>query len=445
MYSLTIYKGDDHYKVESLGSRKAFSIGRHPLNEIYLEDPSSSISRFHAALFLDAEGHYFLQDLGSKNNTYVNDKKREYGILNEGDKIQIGDYDLVFEKRTVKGKKKKPTLSVVEDKGKELIKTVLSPFFFPREEINKLKDKPEGLLLLYKLNRLENEGQELEESLQLVCELLFEAFKPDRVLVALFEHDGENLACLGRYPDEKGESKVSRTMIRHLLDEKRMFIARDALDDERLKMKGKTAKSVLELQLKSIACIPLQWDGDVKGILYLDSTKKAGLFDESQAQLLSLIGDDLSLYIENTLHHKRVQDERARLETRLEMEDTLIGHSPGMQDALKYVVKIADTDASVLITGETGTGKDLLAKVLHQNSRRKGKPFIEVNCAAIPENLLEAEMLGVIANFPGFHNKEPLKGRFVLAHGGTIFLNEIGELSATLQARFLDVLDNMKV
>jgi transcriptional regulator with PAS, ATPase and Fis domain len=123
------------------------------------------------------------------------------------------------------------------------------------------------------------------------------------------------------------------------------------------------------------------------------------------------------------------------------MGNAIIGISPATKNIIKTIEKLAETDASVLITGETGTGKDLAAKILYQYSKRRGRPFIRVNCAGIPDNLLESEFFGVIANYPGFHNKEALKGKFELANGGTIFLNEIGELPQRLQAKLLDVLE----
>lgn len=119
----------------------------------------------------------------------------------------------------------------------------------------------------------------------------------------------------------------------------------------------------------------------------------------------------------------------------------IIGHSPGMQEIFELLPLLAATDATVLITGETGTGKDLLAETIHRASKRAQYPFIKVNCGAIPESLLESELFGHKRGaFTGAHSDKP--GMFRLAQGGTIFLTEIGDLPLPLQVKLLTVLDD---
>jgi len=119
----------------------------------------------------------------------------------------------------------------------------------------------------------------------------------------------------------------------------------------------------------------------------------------------------------------------------------IIGHSPKMQEIFDLVPVISQTDASALITGETGTGKDLLAYTIHQTSKRSRYPFIKVNCSALPESLLESELFGYTRGaFTGADTDKP--GMFRLAHGGTIYLTEIGDLPLPLQAKLLTVLDD---
>lgn len=120
-------------------------------------------------------------------------------------------------------------------------------------------------------------------------------------------------------------------------------------------------------------------------------------------------------------------------------EEIMIGLSPAMQRVYKIIGRVANSNATVLIRGETGTGKELVAKAIHYNSNRKNRAFIKVNCASIPENLLESEMFGYEKGaFTGALNAKP--GKFELAHRGTIFLDEIGEMSLNLQAKLLRVL-----
>ena len=123
---------------------------------------------------------------------------------------------------------------------------------------------------------------------------------------------------------------------------------------------------------------------------------------------------------------------------------SLLGHSPQMERVFRMVPGIAQTDSSVLITGETGTGKDILAEVIHQQSARAKGPFVKVNCGALPESLLESELFGHRKGaFTGATENKP--GRFKLAHNGTLFLTEIGDLPLPLQVKLLSFLDDQVI
>jgi two-component system response regulator AtoC len=150
----------------------------------------------------------------------------------------------------------------------------------------------------------------------------------------------------------------------------------------------------------------------------------------------------VELTVGRALQHRRQSDTVAELQESLVRRDArerIIGASPVMRDVYKLIGRVADSDASVLVTGETGTGKELVAETLHQSSRRARGPMIRVNCAALPETLLESELFGQEKGaFTGAVARR--KGRFELADGGTIFLDEIGELSPGTQKRLLRVL-----
>ncbi|MFZ5763461.1 MAG: sigma-54 interaction domain-containing protein [Thermodesulfobacteriota bacterium] len=151
---------------------------------------------------------------------------------------------------------------------------------------------------------------------------------------------------------------------------------------------------------------------------------------EGNAPGLLVVVEDLSLF-------RALEKERGG---GLEVKG-IIGHSPRLQEVLDFVPVLAHTDATVLLTGETGTGKDLFAEAIHHASRRAGAPFIKVNCGALPENLLESELFGHARGaFTGAHADKP--GMFRLAQGGTIFLTEIGDLPLPLQVKLLTVLDD---
>ena len=127
-------------------------------------------------------------------------------------------------------------------------------------------------------------------------------------------------------------------------------------------------------------------------------------------------------------------------EQRERMFHGIIGQSDKMQEVFRLVESVADSDSTILINGETGTGKGLIAKAIHNKSHRKDKPFIQINCGAIPENLLESELFGHVRGaFTGATS--PKQGKFEVANGGTIFLDEIGDMSSDLQVKILRVLE----
>ena len=141
---------------------------------------------------------------------------------------------------------------------------------------------------------------------------------------------------------------------------------------------------------------------------------------------------DSDLFTQNSLVLAKLNQEK--------QANAIIGRSQKMQEVFNLVEKVADCDSTILITGETGTGKGLVAKAIHQYSNRKNKPFISINCGAIPENLLESELFGHVRGaFTGATVSK--SGKFELAHGGTIFLDEIGDMSPDLQVKVLKVLE----
>lgn len=151
----------------------------------------------------------------------------------------------------------------------------------------------------------------------------------------------------------------------------------------------------------------------------------------------------VSAFVEKRKLSKEVNLLKSRLDKRFGFEN-IIAHSPNMKELLERVRIVANTRATVLIVGESGTGKELIANAIHQNSDRKGKPFLPINCAAIPSNLVESELFGYEKGaFTGAEKTHP--GRFEQADGGTLFLDEIAELPLELQAKLLRVLEEKVV
>jgi two-component system, NtrC family, nitrogen regulation response regulator GlnG len=135
---------------------------------------------------------------------------------------------------------------------------------------------------------------------------------------------------------------------------------------------------------------------------------------------------------------------KEELKDRYQLEKTIIGNSPAMRDIYKTIGKVAPSDVTVLVQGESGTGKELIARAIHYNSKRLGKPFIPLNCAAIPKELLESELFGFEKGaFTGASERK--LGKFEQANGGTIFLDEIGDMPFDLQAKILRVLQEREI
>lgn len=154
--------------------------------------------------------------------------------------------------------------------------------------------------------------------------------------------------------------------------------------------------------------------------------------------------EEIKLVVRNALERKRLSEENRYLKRELESRHTsaaIVGESPAIQRVLKMIEKVSYNRSTVLILGESGTGKELVARAIHQNSPRRNKPFVTVNCGAIPEPLLESELFGHMkGSFTGaIANKQ---GLFELADGGTFFLDEIGETTPTIQVKLLRVLQD---
>ncbi|PKN69402.1 MAG: hypothetical protein CVU54_10255 [Deltaproteobacteria bacterium HGW-Deltaproteobacteria-12] len=203
--------------------------------------------------------------------------------------------------------------------------------------------------------------------------------------------------------------------------------------------------------IRSRICVPMILRGKTVGVLYHDNRLLSSAFRESDLELLSYFAalaafalDNVKAYEEIRRLNRNLSEEtlyykEEHLQT-LHFED-IVGESPGIKHVLSQIDQVTETDATVMIIGETGSGKELVARAIHRHSRRKDKPFIKVNCSALPESLIPSELFGhEKGSFTGATQRR--LGRFELAHGGTLFLDEIGEISQDIQVRLLRVLQN---
>ena len=197
--------------------------------------------------------------------------------------------------------------------------------------------------------------------------------------------------------------------------------------------------------LLSRVSVPLVGANGPLGLMHV-SSRNAHAFSEADSDLLSQIGTQISLALDNALAYGRLrasyddlQDQRLYLESEISAEfnfEDIVGNSPAIQHVMKQVAIVASTDSTVLLHGETGTGKELVARAIHRGSPRRERTFVKLNCAAIPSGLLESELFGHEKGaFTGALMQK--KGRFELADHGTLFLDEIGDISLELQPKLL--------
>ena len=192
-------------------------------------------------------------------------------------------------------------------------------------------------------------------------------------------------------------------------------------------------------ETSSIACVPMKIDGKIIGVVEIIDKEDGSPIQEEDMKTLTVIADLASMAITNARKIDQVKMENKSLKEELASKYQIIGESRALRKVISDAFKVANSKTSTLILGESGTGKELLARLIHQAGARKNRPMVVLNCAALPETLLESELFGhEKGSFTGANIRKI--GKFELADEGTIFLDEIGEMSTNMQAKLLQVL-----
>src|SRR5262249_15476279 len=207
---------------------------------------------------------------------------------------------------------------------------------------------------------------------------------------------------------------------------------------------------------RSVPCLPLLKRGALVAVLYLENKLAPAVFTPARLKLLEVLASQAAISLENTRLYRDLEEREAEIRAlkdqlyrenlalrdevdRASMFEEIVGTSAALQGVLSQIAKVAPTDSTVFITGETGTGKELIARAVHKRSRRSGCAFVSVNCAALAPSLISSELFGHEKGaFTGATQRR--LGRFELADGGTIFLDEVGELPLDTQVALLRVL-----
>jgi len=230
---------------------------------------------------------------------------------------------------------------------------------------------------------------------------------------------------------------ISRQVLKDVVRSDSPLIVEDARKDPRFA----NSQSVITHNILSILCVPLKTKNRLIGTVYLDHRGLPAIFSSEDVDFLKAFANLIATAIEKSDLYVKANEEIFQLKEVLHRTfeyPGIIGKSPKMHEVFNIVEKVAYSKASVMILGENGTGKELIANLIHTRSPRKAGPFIKVNCAALVETLLESELFGIeekTATGVGFR-----KGKFELADDGTIFLDEIGDMSLSVQAKVLRVM-----
>jgi transcriptional regulator with GAF, ATPase, and Fis domain len=290
---------------------------------------------------------------------------------------------------------------------------------------------------------------ELDDLLAALIDAVVEVSGADQGFLVLLEDEKPRVAVARTLRKEalsNPAEKLSDSIVQKVLRTAQPVIISDALGDA----EWSTAESVMHLRLSSVMCVPLRERGNLLGALYVGSSQIKSLFQPSDLEVLTVLAAQAALILQNARLVSALRRDNQRLGAQLEQlrSGSLLSigasTSSAMQEVMRTVAKVAGTEVSVLITGETGTGKELIAQELHRLSGRKDGPLVAINCGAIPEQLLESELFGYVRGaFTGADRSKP--GRFQSANGGTLFLDEIGEMPMGLQVKILRVLQERSV
>ncbi len=279
--------------------------------------------------------------------------------------------------------------------------------------------------------------------------------------VALLSTSGRDLEMVAEVDTMPGEETPQRIPLEHFSFASRVeageaVLIHDAQTELRPDIPGD--RLIIDPGGRSCMIVPLKFGERVGGGLYFGK-RKPNWYDRLDVEIATGIAAQVVVAIQ----HQRLAEDQQRLALaegrarRLEQRvaslkntlderygfDRIVGRSPSLKEALTLAAKVAPTETTVLITGDSGTGKELVARAIHTSSQRVEGPFVTLNCAALPETLLESELFGHEKGaFTGADRQKP--GRFELAAGGTLFLDEVGELSQSIQAKLLRVLQDRK-
>jgi len=418
---------------------ESLSIGRHPLNDLELPEPS--ISRQHCVIesqCAESGTEFRIRDLESANGVKVNGRAVTDQALRSGDRIQLGDCLLRFhedEPRMIVSAAAdiEETFRIGTAEMRE-IQAGVSRGAMP--DTGRYADDLRALLeISVALSDLRHIGEIQARFLERIVARIPADYAAAIPIISADLEGSMRRATQHASSESSLAQGISRTVLDQVLRTQEAILAGSTRSEFDLA----EAESIVQSGAKTVLAAPALVHGEVAGVIYLASAA-AGSFDAHHLRLAAAAAGILGAAVKRALALEDLEKENARLLSQIRIRHQIVGASPGIAKVLKDIQRICASDATVLILGETGTGKELAAQAIHANSPRSSRPLIAINCAAFAEGLMESELFG--------HERGAFSGAFALkrgifeqAQGGTLFLDEIGELPVALQAKLLRVLE----
>jgi Nif-specific regulatory protein len=425
-----------------------YTLGRASTNRVQLKD--DLCSREHAEVYF-ADNRWRLRDLKSLNGSRVNDEPLDADWeLSAGDEVLLGRTRMLF----VDDLAQLPDVPVPSDAASSdsmIIKKRLgNTRLLTPDTLDSVNDEAvtvdsnvrhtpsRDMARLYRMALTMGSAVSFQELVESVLDGLLESTSADAGAV-LSVKEGNELTVLGQKHRDgatQGPVQVSSYVRNEVLRTREAVLAENVARDRLLRNR----ESLLDMGATSLICAPVNFGEQLLGLIYLYCTGPEHTLDAEDLEFTVAVAKQLGIAIHQTTRQASLTAENRFLRDVLRLESELVGTSPAIKDVENQVSRIAATNATVLVRGESGTGKELVARAIHYSSKRREGPFICLNCAALPETLLESELFGhERGSFTGATEKKI--GKFEAADHGTIFLDEIGEMNPGTQAKLLRVLE----
>jgi Nif-specific regulatory protein len=443
---LVIRHDDGFGDVFALVPEQRYTLGRATTNRIVLKD--EVCSREHAEVY-HADGRWRLRDLNSLNGTRINGERLDSEWeLSAQDEISLGRTTLVF----VEDMNDLPDMPLAPAAAESVtIKKRLRQTRFltpvppaPVAEDPTLHDGAvsrrlsHDLSLLYRMAVDMGSSATYQELAELVLAGLLEATPADTGAI-LTRKDGRGLDITEHRHKGANPSayvRVSQFLSNEVLKTGEALLAEDVQQHPDFQHR----QSIQDVGATSMICAPFQFNERILGLIHLYCTDSSQALDGDDLEFVTAVARQMGAAAHQLLRQASLAAENVSLRAQLRIDSEMVGNSPALKKIEQQIGMVAGTNATVLVRGESGTGKELVARAIHYSSPRKDAPFVCLNCAALPESLLESELFGHEKGaFTGATEKKI--GKFEAADHGTIFLDEIGELKPGTQAKLLRILE----